>query len=402
MTTIETCPLVVCTKNAPEQLQRLLASARQTGRGPAPPVVVIDDSSSPEARALNRRAAESLPGGRALYVDAAAWEEMAAESVLPRLRRPEHAALVGAMRLGVPEWNTENARNIGQLVSVVFLKGHAAALNLDGDMVLPRDFFPLRVGRDRPLRGIRITGCPDYSRFEWLQHYARTVAMRYLPHAPSRHTLYVEAVMGGMSRAQAALMLSRYSDFEVTADADDSPNGLFRFPQRREFISGGAYLSSIANASVSMFPGWYDEDWFWVDAVQRATGGAAPFLDAEMSHEPGRKRVLLREFMEFEERGRILTAVVREAGGPSVTAARVGEALRRRAAFVADELDFVRRLAGVRLEPAEREQVEAVLARLRQLIELLAAESPEAYVAQIAAFARQNRLWSEVVAVLQG
>lgn len=399
LTLIESCPLIICTKDAPAQFRRLLTSARHIQDGGCPVVVVIDDSSSPETRALNRRTAETLSGARPLYVDATAWAEIADAYVLPRLKRPEQFDLVRAIRLGVSEWNTESTRNIGQIISILFLMEYPLALNLDDDMVVPGTLFPLQVAPYRSLYGIKLNGSPDYSRFEWVQHYVRSMAMRYGRPIHARHPLYVKTIMGGMCYEQAVGLLVKYSDF-ACADAPDGSNGLHRFPQRSEFISGGAYLSAIGNAAISMFPSWYDEDWFWFDAVQRATGASAAFLDAEMTHEARRKKVLLRNFMEFEERGRILTAVVREAGGREVTTARVAEALRRRTAFIADELDFIGQLADVEMETIERTQVEAARARLLQLIEFLKAESSAAYVAQIASFMRRNHLWAEVIAQL--
>lgn len=401
MTLIESCPLIICTKDAPAQFRRLLASARHIQEGGCPAVVIVDDSSSTETRALNKQTAESLFGARTLYVDATNWPEIADAYVLPRLKRPEQFDLVRAIRLGVPEWNTESTRNVGQIISVIFLKEYPLALNLDDDMIPPGGLFPLRLAQQRSLHGMKINGSPDYSRFEWVQHYVRCIAMRYGRPIPARPSLYVQAVMGCMDYRQIVGLLVKYSDF-VCADAPDGSNGLHRFPQRSEFISGGAYLSAVGNAAVSMFPGWYDEDWFWFDAVQRHMAAPANFLDVEITHEPRHKKVLLRKFMEFEERGRILTAVVRDARGRAVSGEQVEEALLRRAAYIADELDFVEQVACVEMESVERKQVQAARERLLQLIEFLKAESSAAYVSQIANFTRRNQIWAEVIAQLAG
>ncbi len=361
-----TLNIVITSRNKPSNVKRLLKSFSDT-RQYADNIIIIDDSTKQEFSDELSNVANSYIDLNTVVVDKEAVEKLREDSELEE-----------TLKLGVPEWNLANGRNIGMLFSYAFADGNGQTMFLDDDMT-----FPYELNNDPPegnikLKQIGLQGCPDLSRLEWVQLYVKT-------RNPENASLskYVEKLYQ-QTQDRSSLVISTYTDL-ILPQEGQLPSLL-----ARDELSGGAYICSTNVLKLSSFPSWFDEDWFWFDRIRRITETRHGNAGITIQHNSDRKKILDNKWFEFEEEGKILTEVLKESYN---TGKLVDVAVIRQMEY---SLNKVRRIQKLVEQMNGRNEIdEEVQYHLQQLNDYLRQQTASRYVAKAKRFKEFNDTWTK-------
>ncbi len=287
----------VHTFQATGQLRRLLCSIAKHQELRQHPVLIVDDSLAPRARAENLAVVGELGALQIAYVDQERWGSL--RTSLFGSATDDGQELLTRLRLGMPGWNVANARNIGLLLLHALYPG-AASLSLDSDMILPAS---LMVPKSSSCYSFTLEGGVDLSRLEWIGVYLRYLA-RLLGRRVNEAAWYGTSLLGALSLEELAAVIQSFSRFPVEANALDAPLTL-ALPCREE-NHGGCYVLPPELARVIPFPSWYDNDWFFFRTLRQGKRFVR-FDEQVVCHASGPKDVLHLDCLCDEERGKILT-----------------------------------------------------------------------------------------------
>ena len=310
--------IIIHTKNRSWTFRKTIESiSRFYSKDDSVTVIVVDDSSCKISQAENKKILLESNLLKVWYVDSDRWQEVKRLAAFYFFE--DENALLDKISLGEPAWNTHNTRNIGKLL-LVSTKIADISLFLDDDMVLlkklklPFDFDKSQV----PVWGLKLSGCPDLTRLEWVQLYLASHQKHlYIPNKTDK-TLdaeYIDCLISELSMEKIYELVIQYTDFSINNKATTKKTLINsdKLPQRLR-ISGGAYICRVDDADVSSFPMWYNEDWNWFDMIIRKYNRdqqfnfklANPvFLDDYIVHNADKKKVLDLDLMLFEEHGKI-------------------------------------------------------------------------------------------------
>ncbi len=260
-------------------------------------LIVVDDSTDGQASRQLRAVCDSFE-----YLNF----KVVGNPELEKLKMSKSVGLEGILVLGTPKWNLANARNIGMLYSYALSGARGFTVFLDDDMIAPRTFKldeTLLKSRKQVLGQIGIRGSPDLSRLEWVEYYLKISA----PHLPanSDYVNHLFSMLNGSSEA----VLSSFTDLAQEKKAAPVQRS---FVPSREELSGGAFVCSNALISVSLFPSWFDEDWFWFEMARYETGITQKDAGAVLYHNASKKKILMPAALEFEEDGKLLTNAAKD------------------------------------------------------------------------------------------
>jgi len=257
------------------------------------------------------------------------------------------------------------------------------------------------------LTAIGISGSPDLCRLEWLELYLGCVAKRARIFDGPRPQGLVASLLKKEPLPLLFDVIGRYTDLRVPVDRKARKRaGWIR--TTREF-SCASFISDVSNYRETIFPPWYEEDWFWINAV---SDGRAGFIPNALIQEASRKTVLAR--LEFEERGKTLTFIANRANRTPLLAKygllaaglngpyKVARAaLEWRRATVLREIRRAQSLSQIAVGPGLRNQIEDIIAHLTQLRRFLESQDEAEYVAQLEAVKELNRSWKRGLTILK-
>jgi hypothetical protein len=279
------------------------------------------------------------------------------------------------IKLGVPEWNLANGRNIGMLFSYALSGAEGYSVFLDDDMTFP---FGLDINPSSTtlLQQIGLQGCPDLSRLEWIQFFVKYGGGFSV--SDYVHRLY------GHTNVSAELLLAAYTDLVPNQDREKELPDLL---QRQE-LSGGAFICSNQVMPISAFPSWFDEDWYWFHKIRATSDTITHYSGFDIQHNSDRKTILNEDALWFEEQGKIMTEAFKEYVSSCTT---IDEALRKQHKKAVNKVKAI-------LEQSEKVRLKGDVEQntyrhLSKLNEKLRNDSPARYVSKISDFQRINDLW---------
>jgi glycosyltransferase involved in cell wall biosynthesis len=355
--------IVITSRNKPENIDRLLSSFSETGPK-AENVIIIDDSTT---KPYSERVEKVCETHKDLPC------RIVSSNILPEITKDSQLSEI--IKLGVPEWNLANGRNIGILFSYALSGAEGYTTFLDDDMTFP---FGLNVKQNPKalLQQIGLQGCPDLSRLEWIQFFVEDRGG--LSVSDYVHRLY------GHTNVSSELLLATYTDLVPIQDGE---KGLPDLLQRQE-LSGGAFICSNKVMPISAFPSWFDEDWYWFHTIRVTSNTASHYSGFDIQHNSDRKAVLNGEALWFEEQGKIMTEALKDYVSSDIT---IDEALRGQHEQAVDKVRAILRQSEKIRFHGNIEQ--ETYGRLFELSEKLRNDSPARYVGKISDFQRINDSW---------
>jgi len=358
-----TLNIVITTRNKPKNVEKLLNSFSNSGQY-ADNIILVDDSTQKNHSNNLDDVVESYSSSNTKIVD---------RETIVALRKVSE--LNDILKLGVPEWNLANGRNIGMLFSYALSGAQGYTTFLDDDMTFP---FGLNVKQNPKylLQEIGLQGCPDLSRLEWIQFFVEDRGG--LSVSDYVHRLY------GHTNVSSELLLANYTDLVPIRNEEKQLPDLL---QRQE-LSGGAFICSNKVMSISAFPSWFDEDWCWFHTIRVTFNTTSHYSGFDIQHNSDRKAVLNGEALWFEEQGKIMTEALKEYVSSNIT---IDEALRGQHKQAVNKVKAILKQSEKVRSKGNMEQ--EIYRHLSKLSEKLRNDSPERYLGKISDFQRINNLW---------
>ena len=394
--------IVVHAWNDAQKLSRILTSIAANRSARDVPVLVVDNSSSASLGATVATAQRA----NTFHIDRRILRRVMRQLANgPLAAMAEGEAFGDLIRLGRGAFTIHDGKNAAMAMVRLFFPAITHVLHVDDDLVFPRTFV-LPDGPFPSLTAIAVSGSPDLCRLEWLELYLGCLAKRADVSDGPRPPGLVAALLKEEPLPLLFDVIGRYTDLPVPADCK-VPKRARRIKTAREF-SCASFISHVHNYKDSVFPPWYEEDWFWINEV---TSGPAGFIPQALIQEASRKEVLTR--LEFEERGKTLTCIANRAirapllakygllalglsGAQKVARA----ALEWRRATVLREIRRAQALSQTHTERGMRKQIEDITEHLADLRRFLESQDDAEYVAQIEAVREINRTWKRGLVLL--
>ncbi len=378
--------IAIHTFNSEDNVLRLLQSIQNNPELCRNQILIIDDSTAPASVAGNRKAAASLDL-HTTVLSRSEWEIVKNKWVEENSLSPESMDLLASLALGEEGWNVPNARNISMLAAASLIPGVFYSFNLDDDIVIPPDFSLANIATGN-LTCVRIRGCPDFSRLEWIGVYLRHLCKGTQVYSAHGREGYVERVVQTVPSDALAAILRKYTDFVVPPPFTETTPW---FPQREEYY-GASFISNLGRISEVAFPDWFDNDWFYFR--HRRGDGKIRFEDQYVIHESKRKCILNRKWLEFEEDGKITNSIF---DLPHVTDEHFRQAVNYRLEIISDGISLVIRLLD-KLDSKElKQQLTEVLHSLSLLHEHVSNQRLDQHLAHIKDFQQRSRNWKALV-----
>jgi len=377
--------IVIHTFNSEDNLRRLLESIQNNPELCRTQVLIVDDSTATSSVVTNRKTADSLD----LYttiVSRSEWEILKSKWFEEYSFSPAAADLLASLTLGEEGWNVHNARNISMLLAASLFHGVFYAFNLDDDIVIPPDFSLDNIGTGN-LSCVKIRGCPDFSRLEWIGVYLRHLCKGFQISPAHRRKGYIERVVQTLPSDALAAILKKYTDFVVLPSLGKTT----WFPQREEYY-GACFISNLGRIGDVAFPAWFDNDWFYFQ--HRRGEGRVRFEDRYVIHESKQKCILSRKWLEFEEDGKITNAIF---DLPIVTSEDFQHVINYRLELISDDTSLTTSLLDKVQSKELSQQLTNVLNSLRLLHEHVVSQELDHHLADIDDFQVRSGNWKELV-----
>ena len=206
------------------------------------------------------------------------------------------------IKLGNKKWNLGSARTVGVLYSLALSNGSTHTMFFDDDMVIEKNKAKqVKIINKNFLGRIDLFGSPDLSRLEWLELYLKVKD-------PSKRSEndYIEEIYKRIRR-KSRFLLDNYTNLNGSSKAQLNKA---KIPQRRE-LSGGAFICSNDVISTNFFPNWSDSDWYWFNSTRKSNILKNSPSGMNVTHNGLRKDIININNLKFEERGKILTRVLK-------------------------------------------------------------------------------------------
>lgn len=355
--------IIIPTCSNPNKLERLLNSIPSyNANNPIEQSLIVDDSPDEKSKAENKRIAQMYPS--TLYINKEIFE-----SILSIYHSDTKNDQPYFLKLGTKEWNLNNARNIGALILYSISKQDDKIICLDDDIVFEKhDVSELSkiIKNTIPLLGgFRLKGCPDLSRLEYIELYSKILASKFLKkninYTPS--TFYVTLVADAKSSSEECIQ--KYTNLILEKEHHNKD----AFPQRKE-LSGGAFIASANLFKDSYFPDWFDEDWTWFDIIRKKRKINNHLIKDEITHLSNKKEILIKNALEFEEHGKILTNAVKMSY-PKFQYSKITESLKseqeKRIKRLSNLSQYVETIAKESKEPIYENQLILIASDIKQL-----------------------------------
>ncbi|MHA1797432.1 MAG: glycosyltransferase family 2 protein [Candidatus Helarchaeota archaeon] len=355
--------IVITSRNKPENINRLLSSFSRT-RQSVENIIIIDDSTTKVYQERVKKVCKTYKDLPCRIVSSDILAEVKIDSKLSEI-----------IKLGVPEWNLANGRNIGLLFSYALSEAEGYTIFLDDDITFP---FGLNVKQNPKylLQQIGLQGCPDFSRLEWIQFYIEERGKRSI--SDYVHKLYKHTIVS------SKLLLATYTDLVPARDDEEKLPDLL---QRQE-LSGGAFICSNKVMPISAFPSWFDEDWYWFHKIRITTNTTMHYSGFDVQHNSDRKVILNGTALWFEEQGKIMTEALKNYESSNIT---IDEALRRQHKQSVDKVNAI--LEQSRKIKFKGNIEQEIYKHLSELSEKLRNDSLARYVSRVSDFQRIDDLW---------
>lgn len=359
--------IIIPTCSNPNKLEKLLNSIPSyNANNPIEQSLIVDDSPDEKSKAENKRIAQMYPS--TLYINKEIFE-----SVLSIYHSDTKNDQPNFLKLGTKEWNLNNARNIGALILYSISKQEDKIICLDDDIVFEKNDtsrISKIIKNTKPiLGGFKLKGCPDLSRLEYIELYSKILASKFLKknvnYTPS--TFYVTLVADAKNSSEECI--KKYTNLILEKEHHNKDT----FPQRKE-LSGGAFIASAKLFKDSYFPDWFDEDWTWFDIIRKKNRINNCFIKDEITHLSNKKEILIKNALEFEEHGKILTNAVK-ASYPEFQYSKITENLKteqeKRIKRLSNFLQYVETIAKESKEPIYENQLILIISNIKQLKDYL-------------------------------
>lgn len=294
--------IVIITRSRPFHLSRLLVSLR-LHHGPRElAVTVIDDSPSRCAVQLNRDSLHRAGFDDVVHVcsqNLSRVKQLIDHTCMMRSHPCLHLGMLGRV-----SWNASAARNVG-LMLLASEQPRIDAICLDDDVVITQPLCFSRHARPT-IVGMRLEGCPDYSRLAWLMT-SLAIDDEGVRQSWAANGVWSEP-MDADWRDRHRVLLAKYTDLPpLTRSAPALDNSSVFAPISTGY--GAAFGMSIPLEHASWFMPYPDEDHHWITAAVQH-GAHAVVTPAVVRHLPATKSLLSWRACLLEELGGIASQVL--------------------------------------------------------------------------------------------
>lgn len=371
--------ILIILKNDSKRFENLLVSIKNNKSLANSKIIVIDDSNNQKSIQKNERIIDRNPE-EILYINKEVWDQFKTD-LIKRLSQENLKKLLEKIKLGVDSWNVHNVRNIGQIICNTVCDNNQTILSLDGDMLIPTK---LKVNKDRVSKpkSLLLMGSPDLSRLEWIRLFISL-------NSSFDKRDYNSLLFRKMGPKHLKFVMKQYTDLP---NRDGSHYHINQIYPKREEMNNGANLNSLQNHSHSMYPPWFDSDWFWFQRLRKKIKKAPCFTKSSIIHNSYKKHILVSRMLEFEEEGKIITTILENKKiGVLLTREEINTEINRRIALLNEDL---RKLKIIKLSKNLLHPIEIVL---EDLINYLKNINIRKIIKQINSYEKNDSLWNKLL-----
>ncbi|NMB82714.1 MAG: hypothetical protein GYA14_12945 [Ignavibacteria bacterium] len=302
--------IVIHTFNNPKLFLRLLSSINANKETRNNPILILDDSNRNCFSEMNLALLNQYPDILKFYVNKSIWHQIKNEWISPQIENVKIERYLNTIDLGKIGWNIYNARNIGLILSTIFLNNTSFSLSLDQDIIIDNKFSLHNVD-NLLLTCTNIRGCPDLSRLEWIGLFLGYLCNMTNFSFTRVFDDYVNKLFWSLPTEHIGIILSRYTQFPILSFCQEKETTkTMTFPPREEYYGASFILS---NSAINLYPfsNWYDNDWLFFKSI-RGNLHDLHFYQSYVDHEQEKKEINSIKWLEFEETGKILNEIYYE------------------------------------------------------------------------------------------
>ncbi len=390
--------LAILTKNNPHFLHRLLNSIYQHPELRQCPILIVDDSRDPHLIQENNLMVKKFDLSPVI-VNRYDWDKIKRSIVLDNSSLDfASKLLMQRLTLGIPRFNTFNARNITSIVVKLYFSKYNYVFCLDNDIIFPQNFI-LRNPKDAHLIGVKVTGSPDLSRFEWIRLYLLYLKKKYGMSIKDKRAFYVKVLIQSLSLSHIQYLIHTYTD--LYANSSNIMRFLITYPiPVREFNTGSFFTSSKLLLK-SMFPPYYGEDFLWLNFVRRSRIRQY-FFSKPIIHAAERKHISDAQKILFEEEGHLLNLITKSKYiESSIKNGAAQKAFFWKNKINQDLLLLAYKLRKITTEAKEMQQLEVLIEVLTKLINFVEKSNISDFTKKINEIKENNLIWRRLLSNLQ-
>jgi LmbE family N-acetylglucosaminyl deacetylase len=381
--------ILIVTRNNPSKLKNLLYSVNYNQFLSDANICIIDDSNINKDIVENKKIVQDLKNNKILLINKDTWGYI--KLILSKkVKIKRYQFILKDLKLGEKYWNTHNTRNIGQIICSLFYRDNNIILSLDGDMIIPKKFYFNKNKVNTPL-GIVLSGCPDLSRLEWIKLYIRYIAKWQYKKNLNGNREYSSFLIDKLSESDTRYILSNYSTLlndKITLDKKI-------FLPTREELNNGAYLTNLENITKTMYPSWFDSDWFCFQRLRKQIYYPVKFNNSEIIHDSSKKNPLDKKLLIFEEIGKIITTVLQDqCCGYIPNKTELLKEIKRREKIINNEIMLLKTLKSNLDNNREIIKISKIIISLQELIKSIKSINLQELINQIKKYESKEKDWN--------
>lgn len=352
-------------------------------------LIVVDGSSHKNKCENNEKICDEFSQKQnLLYINQDKWDKIRYFLANKTTLDVRFIRLLYSINLNKNEWNTPEARNVSSVVTLLVSSINDIVLKLDDDMIVTQDLrIPENISK---LIGIKITGCPDFSRLEWIQLYSKSLLKLKAKQKNKNGYEYIDKFAQEWKDEEIFSLINQYTNLITPLIWKINKNIHPLIFSQRDELSGGAYLTIVHYLTRAMFPPWYEEDWFWFKSVRKNLD--ISFVSSGIIHKASKKTILNMSALKKEELGKILTLPLRYTN--KLTVEIINEYIHYRIGIM-EKYIYLFNQTNFNKDPSGGTfyQVKAVVNYLGKLRDFLVSIDPKQIIYQYHNFKKSETVW---------
>ncbi len=376
--------ILIITKDDPKKLKRVLSSIEKNNFLSNSEILLIDNSSKKEYNVKNDNLLLSLKKNEVIYIDKFQWIKI--RNILAnKLKDKRLKDLLKDINLGTKKGDIHHARNAAAIICSLLYYDSDLIICFDDDMVIPKD-FSFKDNLSYPM-GIPLKGSPDLSRLEWMRLYNK---LRYLYFPKSNNKDYISNLANRFSKNSIKRIIESYTNI---LESKKKSEELLNFPKREE-LNAGSFISPMKEIATQFYPSWFDNDWFWFAKHRKDNNYPLKFINSSIIHLSSKKNVFNKEFLGFEEIGKIITNLLKDKSLRYIPREKeIKKEIERRREIIKNEMDLIRDISSKTKNKKEEKARLRVLSHLKFLYKFLCSIKTSLIKGQIHSYEKENKHW---------
>ncbi len=290
----------IITKNDSSKLDRLLDSIFRHPVLNQMQIFILDSSSDKQYILSNQQILNKYPTLTIKIVNKFDWETVKT-AFTQSLNSSSDFTLLQSFKIGAENYNCPDNRNVQIFLLLYYYPHKKHVLFLDDDMLVTEK-FSLSKYHLRDLVGLKIIGCPDFSRIQWIRFYLLYLSKKHNIKLRLQKRNLTDNTFCSITLLKTAFLIKNYTDLYV-ADDHHLVSTPLTFHTRGfdtgSFICNSKYFNKI------MYPLVFPEQMIWLNILIKR-GVRLTLSKQKIIHASSKKSVLQFDTLKYELEGIVI------------------------------------------------------------------------------------------------